>query len=463
MTSTTALNSSIVFNSSTGSDTAASGCGPGTAVTGTGASLNATTTVDLSADTPDLSGVSVGDLLWVQTSSGRQFSPVATVDDGTDTITVDDAFTVTESSRTWAIGGKRSTIDNADSRQLFTDIQQMGFAAIELETNQTITSSKIPIRFGTTGGEKNKIYGTAGSIKTIEQSANTYHFDVNNNRSAIFENLKFTNSNATKNTSNRVLDLTLANPRIVFNDCIFGDSTDSIYGIVYCNTAVFFGAFNRCLIQHTDGPAFEFGGEHNIVWTDCFFDTCDAGVEQTNTGSGLAGGVFARCIFKDITNEAIRNNAVFNQQKMTVVDSCIFDNCGTGVYCQLHPSIITINSCIFMDNTTAISFPNAGGAKGDWQWKGNAFYNNTTDYNLTDSDFVYYDDDEITLTGDPFTDSANSDYTLNSTAGSGQTLRETSITDLVTGNVRYPFGWMVDPSGGGGGFRRISLNGGFNG
>ena len=74
----------ISINNSTGSDTAASGAGPATAVTGAGASLNATSTITLSADTPDLSGVATdgSDAIWVETSSGRQYYKITAVDDG---------------------------------------------------------------------------------------------------------------------------------------------------------------------------------------------------------------------------------------------------------------------------------------------------------------------------------------------------------------------------------------------
>jgi len=101
----TTPNGAIVFNASTGSDSAASGLGPATAVTGSGASTTAASAVVTGINT---TGVTSGDLLWVQSSSGRQFSIIASVDSGTQ-VTCDDTFANTEGSRTWAIGGKRST------------------------------------------------------------------------------------------------------------------------------------------------------------------------------------------------------------------------------------------------------------------------------------------------------------------------------------------------------------------
>ena len=65
----TAPNGSILFNNSTGSDTAASGLGAAN-VYGTGAS---TTGASASVTGITTTGVTAGDLLWVQSSSGRQF------------------------------------------------------------------------------------------------------------------------------------------------------------------------------------------------------------------------------------------------------------------------------------------------------------------------------------------------------------------------------------------------------
>lgn len=61
----TAPNGPILFNSSTGSDSTSSGLGPSSAVIGSSAELDGTSTVDVSYDGMDLSGISAGDLLFV--------------------------------------------------------------------------------------------------------------------------------------------------------------------------------------------------------------------------------------------------------------------------------------------------------------------------------------------------------------------------------------------------------------
>ena len=248
----TDLANPIYFNTASGSDTAASGSGPATAGRSSADILNATTTVDLSADTPDLSGVSAGDLLWVQSSSGMQFSVIASVDDVADTVTVDTAVAVTETGRTWAIGGKRATLEDASSRQLLQDLLNINSVIVELEDDQTINSyvfiKMIAIGDGNT---PSRFRGSAGSIKTITQTAADYHFRPDSNFQCYWENLRFENSNATTNASCQVFWNRLRSQRWHFIDCVFGDATNTIYSVQYDNSGSWAGSFLRCRFQST--------------------------------------------------------------------------------------------------------------------------------------------------------------------------------------------------------------------
>mgnify|MGYP000725018462 FL=1 len=73
----TTPNGSVKFNSSTGSDSASSGIGPTSAITGSGAELDGTSTVDVSSDGVSLSSIASGDMLFCDTSTGRKFSIIA--------------------------------------------------------------------------------------------------------------------------------------------------------------------------------------------------------------------------------------------------------------------------------------------------------------------------------------------------------------------------------------------------
>ncbi len=76
----TTANGNVLFNSDTGSDTQSSGLGPSTSVYGGGASITSGSAIVTGIDT---TGVTSGDLLWVLSSTGRQFSIVASVDSST--------------------------------------------------------------------------------------------------------------------------------------------------------------------------------------------------------------------------------------------------------------------------------------------------------------------------------------------------------------------------------------------
>ena len=428
----TDLANPIYFNTASGSDTAASGSGPATAVTGTGASLNATTTVDLSADTPDLSGVRAGDLLWVQSSSGMQFSVIASVDDVADTVTVDTAFAVTETGRTWAIGGKRATLEDASSRQLLQDLLNINSVIVELEDDQTINSyvfiKMIAIGDGNT---PSRFRGSAGSIKTITQTAADYHFRPDSNFQCYWENLRFENSNATTNASCQVFWNRLRSQGWHFIDCVFGDATNTIYSVQYDNSGSWAGSFLRCKFQSTTEYAFKEAGHLPVKFVGCLFDSCYGGVNQYSSGYGYTGGSYSRCVFRNITTEAIRNNAVYNQYLgLTDVEGCIFDNCGTGFMAGRHMSIPMLSNNIFVDCTTAIDLNVQGQALGGLItpfMQGNAFYNCTTDVDSLPNT-LNVDFEKITLTADPFVDKANSDYNLNADAGGGADLRSNNYT-----------------------------------
>ena len=114
----------IYFDSATGSDSLASGAGPSTAVNSTTEGTTVSTsgdglTVTFSGAT-DLSGVAADDVIYlVDTTAGnRNFSKILTVDDGADSLTVEDAFGVSLSGLNWAIGGKRKTICDDNSYKL---------------------------------------------------------------------------------------------------------------------------------------------------------------------------------------------------------------------------------------------------------------------------------------------------------------------------------------------------------
>ena len=207
-------------------DSAASGVGPSTAISGTNASLNATSTVTVAG--ADLSGVSAGDLFWVDTTSGRQFSPIASVDDGADTVTCDDAFSVTESSRNYGIGGKRNSFDNANSAKMWEADWKPGWI-VETETDQNITGTlDVQVGGSVTGGGYVTMRGDT-EHRTISINTNAFNLQIHNVPYVRIRNLKFVQTHATKVTCIYVQGS--SSNYVRFERCIVGDPTNKVgYG-----------------------------------------------------------------------------------------------------------------------------------------------------------------------------------------------------------------------------------------
>lgn len=159
----------ILINATGGSDTGASGAGPGTALTGTGASfVGAVVTLDGS---PDLTGVATdgSHVLYMVTSTGVRFFKITGADNGAKTVTVTPSPAGTASGRTWAIGGKRATLTSSTSRLLVDNGGAAGDAgagwAIEMQSGHTETNtSRLDLRrAGDTTSGPLIIRGTSGA------------------------------------------------------------------------------------------------------------------------------------------------------------------------------------------------------------------------------------------------------------------------------------------------------------
>lgn len=164
----------ILVNATGGSDTAASGAGPSTALTGTAASYStATVTLDGS---PDLSGVATdgSHVLYLVTSSSTRFFKITAKDNGAKTVTVTPNPAGTASGLTWAIGGKRASINSTSSRLLFEQAASANGDAlpgwiIELSSGhtETITSRITWRRSGDTTSGPILLRGEAGGTRPV--------------------------------------------------------------------------------------------------------------------------------------------------------------------------------------------------------------------------------------------------------------------------------------------------------
>jgi len=408
----TTPNGAIKFNNLTGSDTQSSGLGPAVAVYGSGASTTGASNVVTGINT---AGVSSGDLLWVQSSSGRQFSIITTVDSGSQ-VTCDDNFDNTESGRTWAIGGKRATWDNADSRRLFGGDCAAGFV-IETETDQSLTST---ILLSHNKGAANEFVTIRGSSahKTINQTVNDEIFDCANwsGGKNTFKYLKFTNTNASKGNANAIRIANQAET-FTFKNCIFGDATNTLrYGIYALNWArtvvhqcLFTdseigyhaywnpsgnSSFTECVVRNMSSHGYyQASGEQNTVVNSVFHNCGGYGVYITGEGQVIG------CICHGNTSGGIYLSPAYGNESTMAARNILVSNGGYGIH--------SVTNATYGDLDNVFD---------------NAYFNNTSGQALNANI------DPITLTADPFVDAANGDFNLNNAAGGGVVLRSTKYT-----------------------------------
>jgi hypothetical protein len=216
----------IVVNSTGGSDTAASGAGPGdgttagSALTGTAGSTSSdglTVTLDGS---PDLSAVATdgSHVIFVNDSTAghRNFSKITAADNTAKTVAVADAFTASLTGKSWAIGGKRASFASASSWRLLDNNNTLGDAMpgwiVEFASGhaETVASGAGPLgdgvirfrRAGDTTSGPIVLRGKPGfatrPILTFGNNSNAIHFNSSYTQAA---GLELKNSNATKTAS----------------------------------------------------------------------------------------------------------------------------------------------------------------------------------------------------------------------------------------------------------------------
>jgi hypothetical protein len=181
----------IAINNATGSDTAASGAGPATAITGSLAATHANTTVNIT-DTVALGGVATDGsaVLWVSTSSGRQWSAITAItgSSGAWVVTVGVAYGTTQSGATWAIGGKRATLNG--SLQLGLDCGA-GWT-IDLQTNDTLTATFRLTPVSPVAGSPTTFTSTSATRPVLATATNNvFGCDIQNSSNLIISHINF--------------------------------------------------------------------------------------------------------------------------------------------------------------------------------------------------------------------------------------------------------------------------------
>lgn len=331
----------ITFSTTSGSDTAASGSG-GTAVSGTGASTVAqSSSVVLSADLPDLSGVATDGsaALWVDSTSGRQFSKIVGVDDVTDTITTENFYSNTEGSRNWGIGGKRLSLNNNDSRTLVGTVGASSGWIIVFESSQTLTSSLTisPSEITIMGSDRN-------NHAIVEQTANAPVWTIAGVR-VVLKNLQFVHSNATKTSA----FVSINAHQTFFDNCIFGDATKPL------NTAVSRGSgtnvvdlFN-CEIKNTttSGILINAASQHVLRGRNLYIHDCTShGVSVTLGGTWTSSSIYGSIITANGGDGVnISNSGI--QHQLDLERNTIYNNVDDGI----DASAASVTGLVAINNT----------------------------------------------------------------------------------------------------------------
>lgn len=404
----TTPNGAIVFDATYGSDTQASGLGPATALYGSGATTDGTAVVTGITTT----GVTAGDLLWVQTSSGRQFSIIASVDSGTQ-VTCDDTLSV-GLGQTWAIGGKRATFNNVDSRKLFSSDGED--FAIATETDQSLTGTALDISV------ECSIFGSGG-IKTIDQSADAACFGESVERDVYLSQLKFTNSNSSSTSSSIAYK---RNGDIFAVNCIFGDATNQLYSAIEHITGRTSYRLSGCVIQHCLHNGVQ--PSHPIsngVYQNCVFHSnAERGLQIDHTNTSILN-----CVFANNGNDGFRQDS--SQAHVQIVNSIFYNNGGRGLRAYLDEKCSVIN-CAFYGNTQEAVYSDVASGRC-------VVYGNFAQSSQTYGNFDI-GSDVTALTADIFVDEAADDFNLNSDSGGGAELIAHKF-DYGTAETR-PFRWL---------------------
>jgi len=411
----TAANGYVIYNSSTGSDSNASGLGPASAVVGSSAELDGTSTVDMSYDGMDLSSISAGDLLFCETSSGRQFSVIASVDTGNETITTDDVWP-TESGVSWAVGGKRATFEGSNSIAQETTKPSTSLNHA-FEDDQTITT---------------QIYKGGATFRSADPSnritltlANTGSYQFRGGGSSFFD----MNLDTTTGTQFVRGDTSVQHASVAFYNCVVGDPVNQFVtsGSASSRTASI-TAFNTVFRNFSSSV---FYGVHPNIHNCWFLDN------NIVSQHGMGGTT-------NIYNSILKgNNWIANGRRAS---GCKLYGCtiiGKGTAASPAGSICT-SEANYSARFYYCKFAQLSGGSSPWYGSTapRQFYQ-CFGYNLTNgwvnSQPNVSQLDSPILTVDPFVDLANGDLRINDLVGGGNTIRNKTfqLTDAVGATNPY--------------------------
>lgn len=267
------MSTTLYVDGSVGVDTnSGSSEGASPIASGTGAATANSATVALSSDSPDLSGVSVGDTIRLNgETEGYQSKDVyriTAVDDGADTVNVTPVPSTTTSSITWAIGGAVKVIQRA------------------IDTSELNVASKLWIKASVTYTESMTLpnpWGLANTWGSIEGYTST-----------IGDDGIVTIDGETSRAIGVVMSLSI-NYGVTLRNLYCKNHTSHGFGSTSCDGI----NYVRCRSSNNGGTGFL--GDVNITCLDCYaHDNTLNGIEC------LGNAHIVNCISKDNTVTGIK-------------------------------------------------------------------------------------------------------------------------------------------------------------
>jgi hypothetical protein len=431
----------IQINNGSGSDTLASGSGPSVALTGTAASTSSTGLVVTLDGSPDLTAVATdgSHVIWVNTASGRQFAAITAKDNTAKTVTTTTAYTASLTGKTWAIGGKRATLDDANTRKLGSapdagtgwtiDLQDTG-TAYTLASTWAIAAAVVNLTISSSTPAR-------ATVTTSTNAMNLFTFGGDN--ALVFRHLKFTHTAAT--TRGRALyPLNGYVIGLDVSDCVFDGFTTAIDGS-------FVTGYNFPALL-VDSCEFKNGSAAQII--------------NTMSGTVASYTLVSNCFFHDNAAAAIGNCTYLSVEDTVFVRNL---NAISGAVGGL-----TVRRCVIRDQTGAGI--TVSGPCNALELSGNVVYGNASTGVVGPGSSPYPPSivrnnafGEVALTADPHTNAGSNDFTLNSAAGGGALLKGVINNVLAPGLAGTAHGdlgpFQSASAGSSGGLRTIGLNGGF--
>lgn len=473
-----ALGGAIVFNNQSGSDSQASGYSSQnpTVALSVGIQISSFSTTTSSASWTGT--LSVGDLVYAPSSTGRKFNVISAVNNqvGFQSITFDVTWD-TNISGTVYCGGKRSTLNNSDSRRLFKD----GTNGDHPSSGTTATAWQIEVEY--TGTD----YTLSSQLVRHCQRELT-GTDPNGNGDKPTIVCSFSNAPVSETES--------------------GGSSSGSFGLYFFTNLIFKTSVYRSETQ----PYFEYanGGTHRIEFIGCemdgsggssgasllvksasgpesvSFESCKLTVNQY-TSAGFTGGLYAivgdcplivtSCRFVLDPSATVKTNSYgvieSGSGAGAYILACVMDGLANGYY-QANGNGYTIGS-IYYDVDTAITRQLTSACMGNVIHSCPVGISSTSSqygpilangfYNVTTSLGGFASNNSIEFTSDPLTDPANGDMSFSSSGDSEVAAIGSIYTPVVDGAPPLSLNplRMFDVNQSSGGSSVVTMNGGING